>query len=259
LFFAFVLTLLYAGWHGARCAETLAGMAALLLFLLDSLGDYSFFVRELYVVVCLIAGVVFGVSSVKDCPSHRYTCWLSVALCVAGLAVSIAPTQMILQDKRTLQDLWGELRSANPEEARQIALDSWEIAENAVRKNPANPSVWQLHSYAASYMGHPEIALTDLKKAATLNPYSAQLRADLARCEWERGNRNEALDWVSQAIALYPLRSGHYVLRATFLQKMGRSVEALADAQKANQVAFTPLEQAECAKLLETLSRAKQN
>ena len=257
LFLAFIGSIVMVVWRGKRQAESLAITAAALLFLLDSLGDYTFFVREVYVDFCLLAGTLWGLSALPfPAKPFRRTYWASAALCAAGLVVSVVPTQMLLHDKQIIQDLWSELHPNHPD-SKQIILDSWEIAEELLRKNPNNPSVLQLHSFAAFYVGRPETAFADLQKAVNLNPYSAQLRANLARCEWERAHKIEALEWAGKAIELYPLKAEHYMLRANYLQKMGRTAEALADAKKANEVAFTPLEQAESAKLLETLTAEK--
>lgn len=247
----------------------LAAMAAAILYLIDTLGDYSFYVRELYTDFCLLSGLVIGLTLPPSTPEKprpaprapRFHATpllfgLTILFTLAGVSAWIVPTQMAEHYKMLAHDALDELAAVSktrPALAREALLDAREASSEALRWRPGSPWLWQLHARVMRYSGESERARRELEKAAALHPLSSQICSELAQFEWESGNRAEASRWIDRAIALYPLKSNYRVIRARFFKQSGRHEQAVTDSREAIRIAFTPLEQKESAQLLSEL------
>lgn len=262
---------------GSPTASWLAIGGALLLFLIDSLGEYTFEVREIYAAFCFLAGAFCAGTHVeaklsgagKEPGGFRVgdafrRAFAGALLAATGLVVLAAGWQMVLpaqmadycaQRMRDAQDeALAAQRRGDFAEAARLTHEAFRQADRAWAWQPRNPRRWQDRAHAHAALGRPQAAVHDLEKACEMHPDSASLRAETADYEWRLGNRERAFALIDEAIALYPLKSRHHERRARFLLEAGRREEALAAAREAARVAFTPQEKESSGSLLRELA-----
>ncbi|HUT23909.1 MAG TPA: O-antigen ligase family protein [Sumerlaeia bacterium] len=262
---------------GSPTASWLAIGGALLLFLIDSLGEYTFQVREIYGAFCFLAGAFCAGANAQARPSDTREeirrgrvggasrrAFAGALLAVTGLVVLVAGWQVVLpaqmgdyyvQRMRDAQDeAIAARRRGDFAEAARLSHEAFRQADHAWAWQLRNPRRWQDRAHAHAALGRPQAAVHDLDKACEMHPDSASLRAEAADYEWRLGNRERALALIDEAIALYPLKSPHHERRARFLLEAGRPEEALAAAREAARVAFTPQERESSRSLLRELA-----
>ncbi len=266
LFGGFLALLTRRFWWGLRprtiASLWLASGAAVFLFLLDSLGEYTFCNRECYQDFALLAGAFCAAfpdrksHSPSFRPSFTFPQFLlpTLAVVLAGIcfyASTLRPfmARYYLQNaENALKELeWigrSEHRPSTPEstsweEWRQEALDA---TEKALQWFPQSGDAFQKRAALHSMTHQEERAEQDLLEACRLNPWSASLRAQLAECVWRQGRREEALKLTEEAIARHPVKSPHYLQRARYLEALGRPDEARKCVEQAVRLAFMPQE-----------------
>lgn len=237
--------------------------AAVALFLLDSLGELTFYDREVLLDVCLLAGGLCAAAEASSAvgaagasaviaapfPAQRRALWVAGAaaiLAVAGLAVVGVPSQMGRYWTQTARDAVAEVGAAA--KAGADADRAWwaeqasRAADRAVWWQPRSPWPYQMRSAVAGMLQRPEQADSDLRYAVSLNPQSARLHSDLAnwtlRLRPNAQGMREAITLADAAVALYPLKSTYHEQRARLLAIQGRREEALAEAREAVRLAF---------------------
>jgi tetratricopeptide (TPR) repeat protein len=318
----------------AGAARLGLGCAAL-AFVLDSLGDYTFYVREVLFDFCLLAGAlcVVAMPQRKEAPPgaapsqsraerrrmlraaagkaaparnrRAYVVLLSAGIAgaglyLAGLAVVIVPGQMALDCEWLVKDVGREIAAAQrdardrPEKSEELAQknadllgEAFGLADRALGWTPSNPRLWQTRAHLFAQAGMLDSAVADMRRAISLHPDSASMRAEMGAYEWmiadgearepagqggqgaqdEAGKdrkgteaeisarRREALRLTDAAISLYPLNYRHRLQRARFLAAMGRRAEAAAAAREAIRVSFDNRELAESRRVLAEVAK----
>jgi hypothetical protein len=275
LFCGFLALLARRFWWGLRARPVaslwLASGAAVFLFLLDSLGEYTFCNRECYQDFALLAGAFCAASpdrrdlSSPLRPSGTFPQFLlpTLAFGLVGIcfyASTLRPfmARYYLQNaENALKEMeWIERSEHRPsstpenmswEEWRQDALDS---TDKALLWFPKSSDALQKRAALHSMARQEEKAEQDLLEACRLNPWSAALRAQLAECVWRQGRREEALELTEEAIARHPVKSPPYLQRARYLEALGRPDEARQCVEEAVRLAFMPQEITEAQRAL---------
>ena len=254
-------------FHNRSRATRLALGAAPLLFLLDSLGDYSFYVREFYLDAMFLSGAFLSTASgnipVASIPARPLPPWmkrtplfLSGFLFLAGLCIVIVPHQMAGYYSQKTDDIWSAIAARPPAEQQLAPFEALQLANRAVAWEPSNPYLLAKRGHANAHTGQRDAAAHDFSRACELQPASASIRAEWANYEWQWGKREHALRLMEQAVALYPLKSSHRIRLAAYLADMGRKNEALDMARAAVRISVLDDERNENLRFLERLTNA---
>ncbi len=267
LFSWFLALLALRLWRGMRTGQMtalwLATGAAVFLFLLDSLGEYTFCTREGYQDFALLAGVFCASSPGKKTPpaSPLFPFQQPILLTIGGALIlicfwtsTIRPfmARYYLQNAdNAIQEMeWIERSEHRPLSSEPMSLNEWrqealDSIQKAIQWFPKSSESFQKRAALYRMARQEELAERDLLNACRLDPYSASLRAQLAECVWRQGRREEALELIEQAITRHPVKSPHYLQRARYLEAMDRISEARECVEQAERLAFMPQEKTE--------------
>lgn len=220
------------------------------LFLLDSLGEYSFSLEALFWDFAFITGLLMTPSQNKSGGPSLPRWGLSVApLALAAIlffTVSL-PLHQGAYD-RYQAELWAD--SARNQSSLESALGDYRMSlaatNRALEHQPRHPRLLQSRAGLWEEINQPRQALKDLEAAMKVHPYSASLRSQRAGWEWRYGSREAALDWVEKAIALHPLKATLHAQKARYLAGLGQWDKALQVAEESVKMAVAPLELQEC-------------
>jgi eukaryotic-like serine/threonine-protein kinase len=109
-----------------------------------------------------------------------------------------------------------------------------EAAERAIALDPGLASGYLALALVQMYNDWDwDAAQASLKRAADLEPGSAEVLRDRAQLSRFEGRLDEAVDYYRQSIALDPLRSNSYLVLGNLLHEAGRNEEATAALRKA--------------------------
>jgi tetratricopeptide (TPR) repeat protein len=146
---------------------------------------------------------------------------------ILGLALLAAARPGFGQEK----ELSHQERFADPQTLRQREERD---ATARLRRNPNDTRALEERGVARVRLGKMAEAVTDLRRAAALDPKSANARADLAFALMQQGRFQEALSTARSALAIKPdhIAANAYVGHL-LLQLGGDSAEAIASLQRA--------------------------
>lgn len=236
LYLIWATAILVAGWRAARrCDHTRAraSLAALLtlfiIFHFNSLIEYSFYYRGLFLIMAAAAGIIWGYRWSSPAAGDQYIStikWrnhivlaLTAALSLIMAAIWI-PRPMLVEYYLDWGDMFWSDR--NFPEAQQYYHRAQALA-------PRHPDVLLRLALEARQEGKTSAEREYLEQAVKIgNPLSASLRANLA--DWYlRHNQLEAAHrWIREAIQYYPNNPRLHYQKAMILKKMGRSGDAKA-------------------------------
>ena len=116
-------------------------------------------------------------------------------------------------------------------------------AKIAVEQNPALDPAWNFLGFLQSQAGNLDMALESFLSAIEANPYHAVYRFNAANAYSRKGNTEEALLQINQAIRIRPNYSDAYYLKALILRErkeFAASFDSMVLAEKtgSNSVAF---------------------
>lgn len=279
LFLWFLFLLGKRFWTGLKSGEAdvywLATAGALFLFLLDSLGEYIFYQREVFQDFCLLAGVFCaaapdakrsgeesGATSISFFTRSRlFPIGVLVLgfLFVAGTAWRVNVSPMMSKHYHWLADsALKELRRNPPLSAYErdyLLLDARRMSARALLWEPVSREIRLTHAHVNWAFNETGLAVKELTEAAEMFPLSASVRSQLASYYWALGDREKALDWMGKAISRNPKKSTLYVQRGQYQNALGKKREAWNSARVAERLAFSPREKKESRSLVEELGK----
>ncbi|MBN1868856.1 O-antigen ligase family protein [Candidatus Sumerlaeota bacterium] len=252
--------------------------AGAFLFLIDSLGEYTFYFQEVFKDFALLCGAfcaaaagprVEGVESPTEKKAWRTRVLplVSVVLFGAALWRVTVPELMARRCSQELDAVWDEMRRVLAQEPVaegpgrflfHLRQDALRFADEGVSWQPRNPVLWRRQAGAYASVGRIDEACASLRRAIALNPLSASSHASLARLEWDAGHRDEAVRLIDRAVALHPFEPDHRVERARILAGVGRRPEALAEAREARRLSMSAREYAAADAVLRELGAGEE-
>ncbi|GAB4311979.1 MAG: hypothetical protein Kow0059_02220 [Candidatus Sumerlaeia bacterium] len=236
--------------HTRRCRHdrTRLSLAALLttfiIFHFNSLFEYTFYCRELFIVMAASGGILWGYRRGKEAGEqpqgepltgpaasritgttgrHRRPIWMLRAM--GGLSVAMAawwiPRTMLVEHFVT----WGDLLWAD-----QNYYEAKEYYLRASRISPDHPDVLIRLAGVAGQEGKTAAEREYLMRALKVgNPLSPSLHSQMAMWHARRGEWTLALEWVDRALGLYPNSARYHYQRADILNHLGRTNDARRD------------------------------
>src|SRR2546425_2084893 len=155
------------------------------------------------------------------------------AIVLAGLVCSAS--RLVAQEKKEASHVE---RFASP---RAKLQRTERVATRKLTRNPRDARALGERGLARLRLGEAGAGIEDLRRAAALDPKSADARADLAYALWITGDLKDALGTARSAVELGPNHAAaHYYLARLLVETGARPNEALENFQRA--VDLNPLE-----------------
>jgi len=239
LFLVFTGHLLCAGFHNlSKRKQILPALVAAIVFLFNSLFEYSFFHASLYLDFCICAGLIIGTTPMeREKKKARKTLQEKMTRSYFHFMIPVAfsfvllPFFIIRPFYAATQAQFGD--DAILESNKQKALDYY---KNATIYQPDHP--WYLQRLGRVQMDRGNLleAERHLKKAAELNPLSALLADELAKYYESLFRTREAVKWEEKAAKAYPLNAYYHFRLAILYKKLQRTKEAIRSIKEAIRV-----------------------
>ena len=243
LFFAFVIYCIKVGLrHPQTQRLKLLPLIAFLIFLFNSLFEYTFYHSALYLDFCLCAGMVVGGPSAQDSTIRgrkpvppRLTADYLYFLLPVLLSLIFFPAFNFQPFLGATQAQFGDDVASGGEMEKALRFYN-----SAISYQPDNP--WYHYKIGKTYLslGNPVKAEDALKKAHELNPYSALLRDELSQLYQITYRRADAIKMAQGAIKAYPLKAQYHFHLAQLLLEQGDKEGARKEAQEAVRCELDP-------------------
>ena len=243
LFFLFVGYAFRTALSRLRRTElTIPILVLFLVFLLNSLFEYSFYHRSLFLDFCLSAALLVGGSrSYREGPKGRKPILKGLTRSYLQFAWPVA-LSLVFIPNIILKPMLGAVNSQFGDDA--VVEGQMERAlglyQKAAGYQPDNPWYHQRVGQTHLRLGAPDKAESSLTKALELNPFSASLRDELAQFYRSSFRLEEAVALEREATRAYPLNSTYHYRLARFLLETGEKEESRKAVREAIRVELDP-------------------
>ncbi len=219
-------------------------IVAYVIFLLNGLVEYTFYVREIFLDWCLLGGVIVGccgipggtasralnqrrVETIENSASGKNGV-ARVLIFVLGLApIILLPFFLVRPALSSFYAYHGDQAVREGNQARALVLYrrayAWDSV-NSVRAARVGRTQFDL--------GQFEPGILKMKRAIQLNPYSASLRHELAQAYRRISQYQEAIHYEQQAVSCYPLHPLYHYHLSLLYEEIGDMDAALREAEQ---------------------------
>jgi O-antigen ligase len=225
---------LYWSTEDKRYSALLAPIiVACLIFLLNGLIEYTFYVRELFLGWCLIAGVILGsqsrgIGEITEAAPAKNAMGRIVILVLAVSPMILLPTFLIQPAMGSFYAYHGDLAVRENDRARALIF-----YRRAHTWDPAT-SVYAARLGRTQFdLGQFDAGILKMKRAIQLNPYSASLHDELAQAYRRIGQYTEAMRYQQKAVRCYPLHPLYHYHLSLLHEQLGDMDAAISEAEQA--------------------------
>ncbi len=239
-------TRIYWSTEDKRQASLLTPViVAYVIFLLNGLIEYTFYVREIFLDWCLLGGLIVGCRAIpRGTASHALNQRgveaigesapgkngiARVLIFILALApIILLPSFLVRPAVGLFHSYHGDQAVREGNKARALVL-----YRRSYAWDPA-------HSVHAARLGRTqfdlgqfELGILKMKRAIQLNPYSASLRHELAQAYRRIFQYQEAIHYEQEAVRCYPLHPLYHYHLSLLYEEIGDMDSALREAEQA--------------------------
>jgi tetratricopeptide (TPR) repeat protein len=245
--------------HGIKTYRTVedksedALLAALLvayvIFLINGLIEYTFYVREIFLDWCLLGGAIIGSRGMREertaamarnqivierSPEATHGTYAVARIPIFVLSLTpllFFPSFLIRPAMAYFYAYHGDQAVREGDKARALRY-----YRHAYAWDPANSLYGARLGRTQFDLGQFELGITKMKRAIELNPYSASLRDELAQAYRRIGEFRQAIYYQQQAVRCYPLHPLYHYHLSLLYEEIGDLDGALQEAEQALRI-----------------------
>lgn len=221
-------------------------IVAYVVFLLNGLIEYTFYVREIFLDWCLIGGVIIGTSAIltRTAPSApvqrqdktpeglglaaRGKAGIPPMFFFALMWLVFLPSNFIRPNMASFYAYHGDQAVREDNKARALML-----YRRAYSWDPANSLYAARVGRTQFDLGEFDAGILKMKRALQLNPYSASLRDELAQAYHRLLQYPEAIRYEQEAVRCYPLHPLYHYHLSLLYEEIGDTDAAVHEAEQA--------------------------
>jgi tetratricopeptide (TPR) repeat protein len=228
-----------------------AFLFAALVFLLDSLLDYSFYFRELFLDFTLFIALFSVVAPAKRA-RNQVAVLRTLSVLVWGFMI-LALVFLVLRPQ--LAAAWNN--RGHDAVLRQQGSDAEYAFQRALSLAPYNPWYYQQLARLKFDRGEADVALQLLAQARARNPYSAFLAHETAQIYLKLGEVERARQLEQRAVELYPTNPTYHYHLGLIYFFVGNRDAALEQAERALELEYREEQQRKIKQFIQQLSQPK--
>ncbi len=253
--------LLYIGYISAFTGLIVSGMI-----------EYSFYFREIFLTLCLFAGILIRISDKKSqkyneeksecentineissCRTKSFAVNIFIFIFFL-ITAALFPTYIYRTSMASFYSYYGDVLIK--EEMNSRAAEDY--FNRAIRWSPDIPWNWSKMAMLKSSQNNIREAFEYLEKAIKLNPFSASLRATESDFYMIIKKYDDAAKSIDAAIKNYPSNSKYHFKRAMIFYEMGNKDEAISSANLAIRFSLEEKAASDYKKFIETCKNGKR-